>query len=143
MKKINIIFAFLLLFAVWGIAACNVCNTKEAKGLSSEQVTMVRQAINKDDFYKDATVEILTLVAEFDENLVVEIKVDRPDVNVFTVEVDVKVNGIYICSLPDPSYELIYYHNGEIYNDLQKAYDGGVLSNENVSYLAVTAKIKN
>lgn len=132
MKRTIKIFTALIavLCALLCFSACSNPKYEPVGQLSSEQTAQIHDAYLNEISDEEVGVEIISHIATFGESIVVKTKLTG--VAVPCVIVEVKANGIYICSLPDPSYDIIVYRNGEIFKSLQLAYDGGALTYANL-----------
>lgn len=107
MKKLIKIFAFIVAFVcLTGLAACGEKD--------SRQVTVAHT------------------VGTFSGYRVDLAKITTPDTDVAEVVVDYEVDGVFIASLPNPSWKYIVWTDEDNYIYLNKAYEQGIISRDDL-----------
>ena len=117
--------------------------------LTSKQATFIRDSYYEKckksflqerygEHYSDTFVMWYTITKDFGifhENYLVSFETAQPDIDVTTAIVDVEINEIVVAEFPGGGYWLcLCTQDGDIYNP-QKAYDNGLLNDEDVNTL--------
>lgn len=110
MKKLIKMFVFIAAFVcLTGFAACG----------KSERYINVEHTVGTFSGYR---VELA--------------KITMPGVDVTDVVVEYEVDGVYIASLPDPSFKYLVYEDNGDYHYLDIAYEQGIISRADLVAIA-------
>ena len=117
--------------------------------LTSKQATFIRDSYYEKcvksvlqerygEHYSDTFVMWYTITKDFGifhDNYLVSFATEQPDIDVTDAIVDVEISGIIVCQFPcGGNWLCLCTQDGDIYNP-QKAYDNGLLNDEDVNTL--------
>ena len=120
------------------LCSCANGTYKEVKDFSEELVTRIKEAYSERVYSNKENAKNVTLKSNlgiFNETTYVNVLSYNSDTEVVAeVVTDYYFNNKYFCSLPNPSYCIEVYIDGEGSYKMQDAYDAGKITNQDVRY---------
>lgn len=126
------------------LCSCANGTYKEVKDFSEELVARIKEAYSERVYSNKENAKNVTLKSNlgiFNETTYVNILSYNSDTEVVAeVVTDYYFNNKYFCSLPNPSYCIEVYIDGEGSYKMQDAYDAEKITNQDVRYVKNRAK---
>ena len=134
----------LIALPILCLCSCANGTYKEVKDFSEELVTRIKEAYSERVYSNKENAKNVTLKSNlgiFNETTYVNILSYNSDTEIVAeVVTDYYLNNKYFCSLPNPSYCIEVYIDGEGSYKMQDAYDAGKITNQDVRYAKNRAK---
>ena len=137
--KRKTLLVFLLL-----LTACSGRNYEEFGNISSEKVKNICESYSERVYGTKENAKYVFFeydLGQYNESVYVNIlKIEKEGLLGLPVGKPVYVNSTYICDLPTTDYAIDVWIDGQGSFEIQKAYDDGVLNDENISNIIANAK---